>query len=65
MARYLITGANGGMGRAICRALTAAGDEVWGIDKTAPEAEAPARVITADLTDAASLECVFYNLRAE
>ncbi|MBO4584650.1 MAG: SDR family NAD(P)-dependent oxidoreductase [Clostridia bacterium] len=62
MAKYLVTGANGGMGRAICKALTAAGDEVWGIDKAA---DGSARVIAADLTDSGSLEAAFNQVRAE
>ena len=50
MANYLVTGAAGGMGRAICRALTDAGDSVWGIDR-APFEEAPnLRALAADLT---------------
>ncbi|MBR5943245.1 MAG: SDR family NAD(P)-dependent oxidoreductase, partial [Clostridia bacterium] len=62
MAKYLITGANGGMGRAICKALTAAGDKVWGIDKVP---DGSARVIAADLTDSGSLEAAFEQVRAE
>lgn len=56
MARYLVTGANGGMGRAICRALTDAGDEAVGLDLAEPKEETPWRVIRADVTDFASLE---------
>ena len=62
MARYLVTGANGGMGRAICRALTDAGDEAVGFDLTEPQAETPWRVVRADVTDAASLEAAFAAL---
>ena len=56
MARYLVTGANGGMGRAICRSLTAHGDEAIGIDLAPPEEGTPWTVLPADLTDVASLE---------
>lgn len=59
MARYLITGANGGMGAAICRALTDAGDEVLGLDLAEPRAETPWRCFRADVTDEASLEAAF------
>ena len=62
MAKYLVTGANGGMGRAICKTLTAAGDEVWGVDKVS---DGSARVIAADLTDSGSLEAAFEQVRAE
>ena len=62
MARYLVTGANGGMGRAICCALTEAGDEAVGFDLTEPAAETPWRVIRADVSDAASLEAAFAEL---
>ena len=56
MARYLVTGANGGMGRAICRLLSERGDEPVGIDLKEAEEGTPWTVIPADLTDAASLE---------
>ena len=65
MARYLVTGANGGMGRAICRALTDAGNEAVGFDLTEPREEAPWRVIRADVTDFASLEAAFAALGEE
>ena len=56
MARYLVTGASGGMGRAICRLLSERGDEPIGIDLAAAEEGTPWRVIEADVTDPASLE---------
>ena len=56
MARYLVTGAAGGMGTAICRALTDAGHEVFGLDRTRPAAEPPWHLLAADLTDSASLQ---------
>ena len=56
MARYLVTGANGGMGRAICRLLSDYGDEPVGIDLAPADEGTPWTVIPADLTDAASLE---------
>ena len=64
MARYLVTGANGGMGRAICRALTDRGDEVVGIDLKAPEEATPWTVIPADLCDPASLAAAFDAIAA-
>ena len=65
MARYLVTGANGGMGGAICRALTDAGNEAVGFDLTEPREETPWRVIRADVTDSASLEAAFAALGEE
>ena len=56
MARYLVTGANGGMGRAICRRLFDRGDEPVGIDLKQADEGTPWRVIEADVTDPASLE---------
>ena len=56
MARYLVTGANGGMGRAICRRLFDRGDEPIGIDLKQADEGTPWRVIAADVTDLASLE---------
>ena len=55
MARYLVTGASGGMGRAICRLLSERGDEPIGLD-LAPSEGTPWTVIPADVTDYGSLE---------
>ena len=65
MAKYLVTGANGGMGRAICASLAAAGDEVWGIDVKPAEQSGKGRLIAADITDRASLDAAFGTVRAE
>ena len=65
MARYLVTGANGGMGRALCLALMQAGDEVWGLDKALPEQPARWRCLQADITDPASLGAVFSQVSSE
>lgn len=58
MSRYLITGAGGGMGSAICRALTKRGDEVIGLDLKAPAGQS-CKFIRADLSDPASVEAAF------
>ncbi|MBP5255268.1 MAG: SDR family NAD(P)-dependent oxidoreductase [Lachnospiraceae bacterium] len=63
MKRYLVTGAAGGMGKAVCRALTDAGAEVWGLDLSAEEGDP--RMIRADVTDPASLEAASMRVRAE
>ena len=44
MARYLVTGAKGGMGRAICRRLFDRGDEPIGIDLKQADEGTPWRV---------------------
>ena len=62
MARWLVTGANGGMGRTICRRLHTRGDEVVGLDLRLPEEETPWTVIPADLCDAASLDAAFSTI---
>ena len=64
MARYLLTGVNGGMGRAICRALADRGDEVVGLDLSLPADPTPWTVIPSDLTDPASLEEAFGTVAA-
>ena len=62
MPRYLVTGANGGMGRAICRRLTEGGADVIGIDLTPSEAATPWTVLPADLTNPASLDEAFRTI---
>ncbi len=65
MGNCLITGAAGGMGRAICRRLTEDGHRVWGLDR-APEPEGEAwAYLRADVTDGAALKAAFERLRAE
>lgn len=58
MADYLVTGAAGGMGAAVCRAIAAAGGRAWGVDLRA----APG-ILEADVTDGESLNRVFEELR--
>ena len=64
MGKYLVTGACGGMGRAMCRALTDAGDEVWGLDLAAAGAE-PWHSIRADVTSPEALEAALALVRQE
>lgn len=61
MSRYLVTGAGGGMGSAICRALTARGHEVVGLDIAEPS-EPCCSFIRADLANPASLEKAFSKI---
>lgn len=65
MSKYLITGACGGMGTALCRALTAAGDEVWGLDRALPGADCPWRFLQADLTCRSDLDAALQRVRQE
>ncbi len=65
MGSYLITGACGGMGAALCRALTAAGDRVWGLDRAEPKGDCPWQAIRADLTSPADLEAALVRVRQE
>ena len=59
MADYLVTGAAGGMGTAICRELVQNGARVWGVDgKSAPELSGAA-FFKADVTKSDELEGVF------
>ena len=50
MANYAVTGAGGGMGRALCERLTGQGHAVWGLDRVPPAADAVWRFVQADLT---------------
>ena len=66
MADYLITGAGGGMGKALCRALTEEGHQVWGLDLLPTEEMREGEtLLTADVTDGASLEEAFEQVRRQ
>ncbi len=56
MARYLVTGAAGGMGKAVCLALRGAGHEVVAVDLKEPAEKTPWRFIRADVTDGKQVE---------
>ena len=64
MARYLVTGANGGMGKAICRAFCDRGDDVVGIDLQTTGEPTAWTVFPADLCDASSLAAAFDAIAA-
>ena len=65
MGCYLVTGAGGGMGTALCRKLTESGDRVWGLDLTSPADPCPWRSLRADITSAAELEIAMDQVRQE
>ena len=66
MADYLITGAGGGMGAAICRALTDEGHRVWGLDREPPREQPEGTTyLNADVTDTAALQRAFERVREE
>ena len=65
MGNYLITGALGGMGEALCFALTGAGHRVWGLDLPSPRTPEGCTLVPADLTDPAQVEKAFHRVREE
>lgn len=65
MAKYFVTGASGGMGRAICRALCRNGHQVWGVDRAACQEDVPWRLFQADVTRPEELQAAFLRVREE
>ena len=65
MGNYLITGAAGGMGSALCRMLTQAGHRVWGLDRAADPSPEGWTLLPADVTDPAAVEEAFRRVKAE
>ena len=65
MGNYLITGAAGGMGSALCRALTGEGHRVWGLDRTADPSPEGWTLIPADLTKPEEVEAAFRIVHEE
>ncbi len=61
----LVTGAAGGMGKAVCELLTDAGYRVWGLDLTEPQEKHTWCFIHADLTNAASVVAARDTVLAE
>ena len=62
--QYLVTGACGGMGSAVCDALSAKGHLVWKID-CRPGEDADDHFIAADITRTADLQAALERVRAE
>ena len=65
MSKYLVTGACGGMGTALCRALAGKGHEVWGIDRKTPDEPQAWHSISADVTDTEQLGAAFERVKLE
>ncbi len=65
MGKYLVTGACGGMGTAVCRALADAGNEIWGIDLNPPESGAHLHFLHADLRNPDEIESAYAIVRKE
>ena len=61
----LVTGAAGGMGAAICRALLQKGCRVWGLDRREGEGAENLRFIPCDLTEPAAVQAAFGQVKAE
>ena len=60
MGHYLVTGAGGGMGAAICRLLAADGHRVWKIDRRETDGG-----IVADITRPSDLDAAVERVRSE
>jgi len=65
MGNYLITGAAGGMGSALCRALTGAGHRVWGLDRASGPSPEGWTLLPADLMKPVDVEEAFRTVQAE
>ncbi len=65
MGNYLITGAAGGMGSALCRTLTGEGHRVWGLDRTSGPSPEGWTLIPADLTKPEEVETAFRIVQEE
>ena len=65
MEYVLVTGAYGGMGRAVAKAMKNAGYFVFALDKNVEEAEENLLPIQADITDKDSLEKAFSLVQSQ
>ena len=65
MANYLITGASGGMGSALCHRLLRDGHRVWGIDRTPPTQTYGWQFVPADITHSEDVVAAMEKTRSE
>ncbi len=65
MKNILVTGAAGGMGKAVCRLLTDSGYGVWGLDIAPEEAACPWHYIQTDLSDTEAVKKACLQVRKE
>ena len=65
MKNVLVTGATGGMGKAICSLLNEKGYRVFGIDYNEGEDYGNVSLFKCDITDTASVEAVFEKISSE
>lgn len=64
-SRVLVTGAGGGMGKAVCMLLCEKGYRVWGLDKFFADTSLPYSCIKADLTKQEDIDAAFCQIRNE
>ncbi len=65
MKKVLVTGASGGMGKAICSLLTDKGYKVYGVDYREDETVKADKFYRCDVTDTSSIEEVFSKIKEE
>ena len=65
MGIYLVTGACGGMGSAICALLSSKGHRVFGLDRRAPSDTPLWTYLPADVTDGETLEAALSRVRED
>lgn len=65
MKKILVTGATGGMGKAICKTFIQKGYKVYGIDYREAEKIEGLQFFNCDVTDTASIEAVFAKIKEE
>ena len=58
MNHILVTGAAGGMGRAICKRLSGYGYTVYGLDYREPDTQLDAKFFACDVTKTESINAV-------
>lgn len=62
MKTVLVTGAYGGMGKAICQMLLESSYDVWGLDRREGEALPGLHFVPCDVTDSESVHAAFHTI---